>query len=91
MTTPDQAAPAGSLADRARQVRFTTVLDVTLTAVFSAIGWVFGALWFAVAYSFMYFASSVAWGFRAGARRPQPDEREAAQAAAANADRDQRR
>jgi hypothetical protein len=78
MTSPADTIPAGTLASRARQVRVTTVLDVTATAVLTALGWVFGALWFVIVITAMYCASPVAWGFRAGAGRPLPDEKKPA-------------
>jgi hypothetical protein len=75
-------SPSAGLPARARQVRPAAVarqaasaLDWVLTSILAGIAWVFGGLWFCVVFAVMYVAKPLAWGFRAGAGWPQPDEK----------------
>lgn len=83
-------APVDELAGRARQDRPGRVLLTVITAIgvatgwavgrfFLSVGWLAGRTWLIMA----YFAETVIYGFREGAKIPQPARATAGQAAAA--------
>jgi hypothetical protein len=61
-----ESVPVGQIAEHASQVRAGQVLATAVTAVFFAIGWVFGAAW----RSAVFCCLAVRYGYRAGAHVP---------------------
>jgi hypothetical protein len=59
-----QRLPVDDLAGEAEQVRFGRALATGITAIFVAIGWLTGSVWFGLSYC----VAAARYGYRQGAR-----------------------
>jgi len=67
LTTLTERIPVADIAADASQIRLGRFLATVITALFVALGWTAGALWFGVRHC----AAAVRYGWRQGARIPR--------------------